>query len=182
MGQEVKLGLDAGLDDLHLGGAVLLEVHSPRHSVLWRHLVAGVLDVLQLLGGGHHPGVQRLQASVKVLEIVAELLHHVHCLLEGSEDGEPLLDSLLLLLDVLLLVLRDGESHHLDVVLDGLVQAVNGGLGVTVDLLSLGKIVKGRLEVELLLDLLNLILGLVKFDGDGLIVLSVTNPGLLGVL
>merc|ERR1711902_262824 len=52
LGQEVLLSGGAGLEDLELGGDVLLEVHGPGNSVLREHGAGGLLDVLKLSSGG----------------------------------------------------------------------------------------------------------------------------------
>merc|ERR1719300_715717 len=55
-------------------------------------------------------------------------------------------------------------------------------VALVVEVLSLLQVGEGILKVVPLLDHLDLILGNLKLRGNGLIVLSVANPGLLGVL
>ena len=88
-------------------------------------------------------------------------------------------------------VTYEGEAHHPDLVLPVVVdqppppaEPLSRSLPLPPRLARSHKIEEDEEmnDYELLLDLLNLILGLVKLSGDGFIVLRVSNPGLLGVL
>ena len=82
----------------------------------------------------------------------------------------------------LLLVVGQGDGHAGEVVIDGFEQAVDGFLGVVEDVLALLQVLQGSRQVEPLLDLLDLFLGLLKVGGNGLVVLSIAHPGVLGLL
>ena len=80
--QEFKLCGSSSFDDFKFGSDVFLEVHCPGNTVLRGHLVGRVLDVLKLLSGQHHPVVDALQGSVKVLERGAEIINDLDLLLK----------------------------------------------------------------------------------------------------
>merc|ERR1719170_39487 len=92
------------------------------------------------------------------------------------------LNSLDLFVNNLLLVLGKGDGHASEVVIDGLEESADGVVALVVKVLPLLHVSKGCLKVVHLLDLLDLLLGNLELRGNGLIVLSVANPGLLGVL
>merc|ERR1719365_369107 len=180
--EEFKFSGGVSLDDLKLGRNVLLQVHGSGHSVLGGHLVAGVLDVIQLIGGASHPGVNALQGTIKLIEIFAEVVNLVDLLLKLRNNHQLFAESLDFLFNQLLLVLRDGQGHDLNVVLDFIVQSHDTVLGLVEDLLSLGQIFKSRLEVKAFLNLLDLFQTLLNLNDDSVIVLGIANPGVLGVV
>merc|ERR1719499_1824806 len=166
-----SLGLGALLQNLKLGGNVLLQIHGPGHTILREHSTRGLLDVLQLGGGGVLPAVNSLQGVVKVDEGGAEVLNDLDGVLETANNLKLSLNSLDLFVNNLLLVLGKGDGH-----------ASEGVVALVVKVLPLLHVSKGCLKVVHLLDLLDLLLGNLELRGNGLVVLSVANPGLLGVL
>merc|ERR1719192_907262 len=177
-----KLSSSTPLEDLKLGSNVLLQIHGPGHTILREHSTGGLLDVLQLGGGSVLPSVNSLQGVVKVDEGGAEVLNNGNSVLEAGDNLELGVNSLDLLVKNLLLVLRKGDGHAGEVVVDGLEESADGVVALVVQLLPLLHVSKGCLKVVHLLHLLDLLLGNLELRGNGLIVLSVANPGLLGVL
>merc|ERR1719170_69670 len=92
------------------------------------------------------------------------------------------LNSLDLLVNNLLLVLGKGDGHASEVVVDGLEESADGVVALVVKVLPLLHVSKGYLKVVHLLHLLDLLLGNLELRGNSLVVLSIANPGLLGVL
>merc|ERR1719317_1665240 len=119
---------------------------------------------------------------VKVDEGGAEVLNDLDCVLETANNLKLSLNSLDLLVNNLLLVLGKDDGHASEVVIDGLEESADGVVALVVKVLPLLHVSKGCLKVVHLLDLLDLLLGNLELRGNGLIVLSVANPGLLGVL
>merc|ERR1719192_959923 len=177
-----KLSSSTSLEDLKLGGNVLLQIHGPGHTILREHSTGGLLDVLQLGGGSVLPSVNSLQGVVKVDEGGAEVLNNGNSVLEAGDNLELGVNSLDLLVKNLLLVLGKGDGHAGEVVVDGLEESAEGVVALVIQLLPLLQVGEGILKVVPLLDLLDLLLGNLKLRGNGLVVLSVANPGLLGVL
>merc|ERR1719494_327340 len=177
-----KLSGSTSLEDLKLGGNVLLQIHGPGHTILREHSTRGLLYVLQLGGGSVLPAVNSLQGVVKVDEGGAEVLNDLDGVLETSNNLKLSLNGLDLLVNNLLLVLGKGDGHAGEVVVDGLEESADGVVALVVQLLPLLQVGEGILEVVPLLHLLDLLLGNLELRGNGLVVLSVANPGLLGVL
>merc|ERR1719340_433709 len=182
LGQQVRLGGSAGLEDLQLGGDVLLEIHGPGHSVLGQHGAGGLPDVLQLIGGGVLPGVDGLQGVVEGSEVVHQINDDLNGVLESHKDLQLLLNSLDLLLEDLLLVIGNGDGHGVVVLVDGREQSVDCVLSALQDFLSLGKISICSLKVENLLDLFNFLFSLLKVGGNSFAILSITNESFLGLI
>merc|ERR1712012_779709 len=145
-------------------------------------ITRGLLDVLQLSGGSVLPAVNSLQGVVKVDKGGAEVLNNGNSVLEAGDNLELGVNSLDLLVKNLLLVLGKGNGHAGEVVVDGLEESADGVVALVIQLLPLLQVGEGILKVVPLLDLLDLLLGNLKLRGNGLVVLSVANPGLLGVL
>merc|ERR1719336_1788143 len=177
-----KLSSSTSLEDLKLGGNVLLQIHGPGHTILREHSTRGLLDVLQLGGGSVLPAVNSLQGVVKVDEGGAEVLNDLDGVLETANNLKLSLNSLDLFVNNLLLVLGKGDGHASEVVIDGLEESADGVVALVVKVLPLLHVSKGCLKVVHLLDLLDLLLGNLELRGNGLVVLSIANPGLLGVL
>merc|ERR1712088_304559 len=177
-----KLSSSTSLEDLKLGGNVLLQIHGPGHTILREHSARGLLDVLQLSGGSVLPSINSLQGVVKVDEGSAEVLNNGNSVLEAGDNLELGVHSLDLLVKNLLLVLGKGDGHAGEVVVDGLEESADGVVALVVQLLPLLQAGEGILKVVPLLHLLDLLLGNLELRGNGLVVLSVANPGLLGVL
>merc|ERR1711923_350924 len=180
--EKSSLGLSALLQNLKLGGNVLLQIHGPGHTILREHSTRGLLDVLQLGGGSVLPAVNSLQGVVKVDKGGAEVLNNGNSVLEAGDNLELGVNSLDLLVKNLLLVLGKGNGHAGEVVVDGLEESTDGVVALVIQLLPLLQVGEGILKVVPLLHLLDLLLGNLKLRGNGLVVLSVANPGLLGVL
>ena len=138
--------------------------------------------MVELTIGILHPGVNGLDGLVKVVQGSAEIFDLLDLLLKPGNNLELLLDSLDLLLDEVLLVFRESHGHDIVVVLDGSEHALNGVFAVVEDLLPLLQVLKGGLQVEAFLDLLDLLLGALEVGGNGLKTLGITLPGSLGVL
>merc|ERR1719481_85237 len=102
--------------------------------------------------------------------------------LKSARNLKLFTDSLDLLFNDLLLVFRKSNTHALEVVVDGGEETSNATIGIVVQVLSLLEVIKGRLEVEPFLDLLDFIFCLLKLRCNGLIVLSISNPSILGLL
>merc|ERR1719350_1209444 len=150
--------------------------------VLGEHGARGFLDVLQLSSGSILPAVNCLQGVVKVNKGSADIFNNGNGVLEASNNLELGVNGLNLLVENLLLVLREGDGHASEVVIDALEKSTDCVVALVVQVLPLLQVGKGILKVVPLLDHLDLILGNLKLSGDGLVVLSVANPGLLGVL
>merc|ERR1719356_1881693 len=164
-----KLSSSTSLEDLKLGGNVLLQIHCPGNTILREHSTRGLLDVLQLSGGSVLPAVNSLQGVVKVDKGGAEVFNNGNSVLEAGDNLELGVNSLDLLVKNLLLVLGKGDGHAGEVVIDGLEEPADGVVALVVQLVPL-------------LHLLDLLLGNFELRGNSLVVLSVANPGLLGVL
>merc|ERR1711884_304622 len=182
LGQELSLGGGAGLQDLELGGNVLLQVHGPGNSVLGQHSTRRFLDVLQLSSGGILPVVNGLDGVVKCSEAVDKVYNDLNSGLKSAKDFQLLFNSLDFLGQDLLLVIGNGDGHGVVVFVDVGEQTINFLISVLEDLLSFGKISISCLEVEDLLDLLDFLLGKIKFPSNDLAVLSISNEGLLGLI
>ena len=91
------------------------------------------------------------------------------------------MDSLHLLLDKVLLVLRKSHGHDVIVVLDVPEHTFNSVLGVIEDLLPPVKIFQSIEQVEALLHLLDFFLSLLKFKSNVLQARGISKPGILGV-
>merc|ERR1719429_320359 len=179
---DLQEDIAAKLEILKLGGNVLLQIHGPGNTILREHSTRGLLDVLQLSGGSVLPAVNSFQGVVKVDKGGAEVLNNGNSVLEAGDNLELGVNSLDLLVKNLLLVLGKGDGHASEVVVDGLEESADGVVALVVQLLPLLQVGEGILEVVPLLDLLDLLLGNLKLRGNGLVVLSIANPGLLGVL
>merc|ERR1712168_527129 len=182
LGKEFLLSGSVLDKNFHLGSNVFLEVHGSGNSVLREHASTLVSDIIKFSSGSILPAVNGSEGSIESRELVAELLKLVNLLLESASNLKLLANSLDFLLNNLLLVLREGDAHALEVAVDAGEQGIDGVVVSVEDILSLLEVIKGRLEVEPFLDLLHLILSLVKFRGNALIVLSISNPGILGFL
>merc|ERR1719418_43501 len=102
--------------------------------------------------------------------------------LEASSNLELGFNSLDLLVHNLLLVFGESDGHASEVVIDALEKSRDGVVALVVQVLSLLHVGEGILKVVPLLDHLDLCLSNLKLSGDGLVVLTIANPGLLGVL
>merc|ERR1719192_2186864 len=180
--EKSSLGLSALLQNLKLGSNVLLQIHGPGHTILREHSARGLLDVLQLGGGSVLPSVNSLQGVIKVDEGGAEVLNDLDCVLETANNLKLSVNSRDLFSNNLLLVLGKGDGHAGEVVVDGLEESADGVVALVVKVLPLLHVSKGCLKVVHLLHLLDLLLSNLKLRGNGLVVLSIANPGLLGVL
>merc|ERR1719300_433145 len=150
--------------------------------ILREHSSGCFLDVLQLSSCSLLPFVNRLQGVVKVNEGSAEVLNNLNSVLETSDNLELGLNSFDLLVHNLLLVLGEGDGHASEVVIDAFEKSSDSVVALVVQVLSLLQVGEGILKVVPLLDHLDLLLGNLKLLSNGLIVVSVANPGLLGVL
>merc|ERR1719237_1047505 len=177
-----SLSCSTALQDFELCSNVLLQIHGPGHTVLGEHGSRGFLDVLQLSSGSVLPSVNCLEGVVKVNEGSAEILNNGNGVLEASDNLQLGINGLDLLVENLLLVLREGDGHASEVVVDALEKSTDCVVALVVQVLSLLQVGEGILKVVPLLDHLDLLLSNLKLRGNGLIVLSVANPGLLGVL
>merc|ERR1719317_908657 len=119
---------------------------------------------------------------VKVDEGGAEVLDDLDGVLETANNLKLSLNGLDLLVNNLLLVLGKGDGHAGEVVIDGLEESADGVVALVVKVLPLLHVSEGCLKVVHLLDLLDLLLSNLELRGNGLVVLSIANPGLLGVL
>merc|ERR1719447_496906 len=182
LGKKSGLSCSTALQDLELCSNVLLQIHGPGHTVLGEHGSRGFLDVLQLSSGIVLPSVNGLQGVVKVNKGFAEVLNNFNSVLETGGNLELGFNGLDLLVHKLLLVFRKGDGHASEVVIDALEKSTDCVVALVVQVLSLLQVGEGILKVVPLLDHLDLILGNLKLRGNGLVVLSVANPGLLGVL
>merc|ERR1719331_1634925 len=176
-----SLSCSTAPQDFELCSNVLLQIHGPGHTVLGEHSSRGFLDVLQLSSGSVLPSVNCLQGVVKVNEGSAEVLDNFNGVLEASSNLELGFNSLDLLVHKLLLVFGESDGHASEVVIDALEKSRDGVVALVVQVLSLLHVGEGILKVVPLLDQLDLCLSNLKLSGDGLVVLSVANPGLLGV-
>merc|ERR1712223_223670 len=111
-----------------------------------------------------------------------KLVNFVDLLREPGDNLEFFLDCLDFLLDKVLFVFGKSHGHDVVIVLDFTKHALNGVLGVVKDLLPLGQIVLGSIEIKALLDLLDLLLALLEFNDNGLESSSITFPGSFGVV
>merc|ERR1719402_1538400 len=145
--EKSSLGLSALLQNLKLGGNVLLQVHGPGHTILREHSTRGLLDVLQLGGGSVLPSVNSLQGVIKVDEGSAEVLNNGNSVLEAGDNLELGVNSLDLLVKNLLLVLGKGDGHAGEVVVDGLEESADGVVALVVQLLPLLQVGEGILKV-----------------------------------
>merc|ERR1712209_245890 len=100
--EKSSLGLGALLQNLKLGGNILLQIHGPGHTILREHSTRGFLDVLQLGGGSVLPAVNSLQGVVKVDEGGAEVLNDLDGVLETANNLKLSLNSLDLFVNNLL--------------------------------------------------------------------------------
>merc|ERR1719219_1171297 len=182
LGQKSKLSCSSSLEDLELGSNIFLQIHGSGHTIFGEHCSGGFLDVLQLISGSVLPSVNSLEGVVKVDEGSAEVLNNFNSVLEAGNNLELGLNSLDLLVHNLLLVLRKSDGHAGEVVVDGLEKSTDGVVALVVELLPLLQVREGILKVVPLLDLLDLLLCNLKLRGDGLVVLSIADPSLLGVL
>merc|ERR1719158_1320801 len=182
LGKKSSLSCSTALQDFELCSNVLLQIHGPGHTVLGEHGSRGFLDVLELSSGSILPSVNCLQGVVKVNKGSAEVLNNFNSVLEASNNLELGLNSLDLLVHNLLLVFRESDGHACEVVVDGLEKSTDGIIALVVQVLSLLHVGEGILKVVPLLNQLDLLLGNLKLSGNGLVVLSVANPSLLGVL
>merc|ERR1719331_1091819 len=177
-----SLSGSAALKDLELSSNVLLQIHGPGHTILREHSSRSFLDVLQLSSGSLFPFVNGLQGGVEVDEGSAEVFDNLNSVPEACDNLELGIDSLDLLVHNLLLVLRESNRHASEVVVDVLEKSVDGVVALVVQVLPLLQVSKGIIEVVPLLDHLDLLLGNLKLLCDGFIVISIADPGLLGVL
>merc|ERR1719331_2493363 len=180
--EKSSLSCSTALQDFELCSNVLLQIHGPGHTVLGEHGSRGFLDVLQLSSGSILPAVNCLQGVVKVNEGSAEVLNNFNGVLEASGNLELDFNGLNLLVHNLLLVLREGDGHASEVVIDALEKSRDGVVALVVQVLSLLHVGEGILKVVPLLDHLDLCLSNLKLSGDGFVVLTIATPGLLGVL
>merc|ERR1719362_2470692 len=177
-----SLSGSAALKDLELSSNILLQIHGPGHTILREHSSRSFLDVLQLSSGSLFPFVNGLQGGVEVDEGSAEVFDNLNSVPEACDDLELGINSLDLLVHNLLLVLRESNRHAREVVVDGLEKSVDGVVALVVQVLPLLQVSEGILKVVPLLDHLDLFLSNLKLRSNGLVVLSVSNPGLLGIL
>merc|ERR1719442_153689 len=180
--KKISLSGSTALQDFNLCSNILLQIHGPGHTVLGEHGAGGFLDVLQLSSGSILPSVNGLQGVVKVNKGSAEIFNNGNGVLEAADNLELGFNGLNLLIENLLLVLREGDGHASEVVIHALEKSTDCVVALVVQVLSLLQVGEGILKVVPLLDHLDLFLGNLKLRGNGLIVLSVANPGLLGVL
>merc|ERR1719362_184972 len=177
-----SLSGSAALKDLELSSNILLQIHGPGHTILREHSSRGFLDVLQLSSGSLFPFVNGLQGGVEVDEGSAEVFDNLNSVPEACDDLELGINSLDLLVHNLLLVLRESNRHASEVVVDVLEKSVDCVVALVVQVLPLLQVSEGIIEVVPLLDHLDLLLGNLKLLCDGFIVISIADPGLLGVL
>ena len=180
--QKLCFVLDHLLNGLNLGSNILLELHGVRNAILRGHLVRLVLDLVQVDVSLLHPGVNKFEGLVKILQPVAEVFDLLDLLVEPVDDFELLLDSLDLLLDEVLLVFWQSHGHDIVVALNVSKHTLDGVLAVVKELLSEFKIFQSALEVEPFLHLLDLLLSFLILVGNVLQTGSVTQPGVLGVV
>merc|ERR1719259_407184 len=128
-----------------------------------------VLDIIKLSSGSILPAVNGLQGGVKGIELSTEFSKFVNLVLKSARNLKLFTDSLDLLFNDLLLVFRKSNTHALEVVVDGGEKTSNATIGIVVQVLSF-------------LDLLDFIFCLLKLRCNGLIVLSISNPSILGLL
>merc|ERR1719361_1904196 len=166
LGKKSKLSCSTALEDFNLSSNVLLQVHGSGHTILREHCSRGLLDVLQLSSGSVLPSVNSLEGVVKVNKGSAELFNNGNGVLEAGNNLELGLNSLDFLVHNLLLVLRKSDGHAGEVVVDGLEKSTDGVVALVVEFLPL----------------LHVREGILKLRGDGLVVFSIADPSLLGVL
>merc|ERR1719220_3050559 len=152
LGKKSSLSGSTALQDLELSSNVLLQIHGPCHTILREHSSRSFLDVLQLSSGSILPSVNSLQGVVKVDEGSAELLNNGNGVLEAGDNLKLGLNSLDLLVENLLLVLRKSDGHAGEVVVDGLEKSVDGVVALVVQVLPLLQVSEGILKVVPLLD------------------------------
>merc|ERR1719334_605525 len=109
-----------------------------------------------------------------------KLLNLANCSFKSSNNFQLIFNSLNLLGQNFLLVLRNGDAHGVIVAVDGVEKATDGIISLIVNVLSLLKISICSIKIEDLLDLLDLIFSCVKLTINTLTVFSITNEGILG--
>merc|ERR1719270_902657 len=108
------------------------------------------------------------------------LLNLADCSFKSSNNFQLIFNSLNLLGQNFLLVLRNCDAHGVIVAVDGSKKTIDGFIRSLQEILSLLKISICSIKIEDLLDLLDLILSSVKFTINTLTVFSITNEGILG--
>merc|ERR1719331_3734185 len=169
LGKKSSLSCSTAPQDFELSSNVLLQIHGPGHTVLGEHGSRGFLDVLQLSSGSVLPSVNCLQGVVKVNEGSAEILNNGNGVLEASDNLQLGINGLDLLVENLLLVLREGDGHASKVVVDALEKSTDCVVALVVQVLSLLHVGGGILKVVPLLDHLDLLLSNLKLRGNGLV-------------
>merc|ERR1719507_2555066 len=114
--KKISLSGSTALQDFNLCSNVLLQIHGPSHTVLREHGAGGLLDVLQLSSGSILPSVNSLQGVVEVNKGSAEIFNNGNGVLEAADNLELGFNGLNLLIENLLLVLREGDGHASEVV------------------------------------------------------------------
>merc|ERR1711962_366230 len=180
LGQQVQLSVGVLLQNLHLCGDILLQIHCPGHTVFWEHGASGSADGLHLACGALHPPVQGVQGGVEGVQLVHKVLDNLHDLFKAADNFQLLTYGLDLLVQDLLLVVRDGDAHALEVVIDVTEEPVDVVLGFVEDVLPLSKILLGSVQIEVLLNFLDLFFSLFKASSNSFVVFSVSNPSVLG--
>merc|ERR1719427_246490 len=181
LGKKSKLGGSSFSKNRTLGGNILLEVHGPGYTILREHGAGSLLDVLKLSSGSILPAINGLKAVVEGSKISNKLFNDSNGFLEASNNLKLDLNSCNLLANQLLLVLRKGDGHAGEVIIDSLEEATDGVVALIEQVLPLLHVRNGIIKSIPLLHLLDLLLSNLKLCSNGLIVLSITDPGLLGV-
>merc|ERR1719228_2003143 len=179
--KEALLYFSVLLDNLDLSRDILLQVHSPGHTILRKHRARCCLDVIQFSSGLLHPFIERLKRVIKVGESSAELIDLGDGRFETASNLKLGFNCVNLLGDDLLLV-RKSNGHTCEVGVDIIKQTSDGVVALLEQVLSKLKIGQGSFKVVLLLDLLDLLLSNLKLAGNSLVVGGIPNPGFLGVI
>merc|ERR1719412_2135925 len=181
LGKKSKLGGSSFSKNRTLGGNILLEVHGPGYTILREHGAGSLLDVLKLSSGSILPAINGLKAVVEGSKISNKLFNDSNGFLEATNNLKLDLNSCNLLANQLLLVLRKGDGHAGEVIIDSLEEATDGGVALIKQVLPLLQVRDSIIKSIPLLHLLDLLLSNLKLCSNGLIVLSIADPGLLGV-
>merc|ERR1719412_424941 len=182
LGKKSKLGGSSFSKNRTLGGNILLEVHGPGYTILREHGAGSLLDVLKLSSGSILPAINGLKAVVEGSKISNKLFNDSNGFLEASNNLKLDLNSCNLLRKQLLLVLRKGDGHAGEVIIDSLEEATDGVVALIEQVLPLLQVRDGIIKSIPLLHLLDLLLSNLKLCSNSLVVLGIADPGLLGVL
>merc|ERR1739838_1126625 len=100
------------------------------------HFIRGGLDCIKFFISTSHPCINLLEGDINVLNL----------LLKSAKNFKFICDCIYFLLNKVLFVFWQSHGHTCIVGLDLTVYAINGVLGGSKDLLSLGKVLLGSNE------------------------------------